>query len=134
MICPACSPLVAYTVGSLLGRCRPEWQDGYWAGCLFSVPLALAVFLLGRRSCWKVVPLLLCMVPLGALRVSLRLRPSFPPDHLVHYASGRPLLLEGVLTREPEVRGACSRLILDVHAVRSPQSPFELVAAEKAGF
>ena len=119
MICPACPPLVVYAAGSLLGRWRPEWQRWFWTGSLFLVPLALALFLLCRRSRWKVVPLLFCMVPLGALRVSLRLRPSFPPDHLVHCASGRPLLLEGVLIREPEVREAGSLLALQVRAIRS---------------
>jgi competence protein ComEC len=43
----------------------------------------------------------------------------FPPDHLVHHASGRPLLLEGVLVRQPEVRAAFTRLVFEARTLRT---------------
>ena len=61
----------------------------------------------------------MCLVLLAALRTSLRLKPAFSPDHLVHHASGQPLLLEGVLVRQPEVRTAFTRLVFEARTLRT---------------
>ncbi|MGW8320689.1 MAG: ComEC/Rec2 family competence protein, partial [Thermodesulfobacteriota bacterium] len=88
-------------------------------GLLCGVPPALAFFLGCRRPLWRLLPLLMCLVLLSALRTSLRLKPAFSPDHLVHHASGQPLLLEGVLVRQPEVRDAFTRLVFEARTLRT---------------
>ncbi len=121
MICPAGPPLFAYAAGSLIGWYCPEWRDMFLLGLLISVPLALWAFLGCRRSALGILPLLLCLVLLAALRTGARLRPEFPKDHVLHRATGKPLLLEAVLVREPEVRNAFTRLIVEARAVRASE-------------
>ncbi len=119
MIFPAGLPLFAYVAGSLLGWHCADWRDLFGVGLLCCVPPALALFLGSRRLLWKLLPLLMCLVLLAALRTSLRLKPVFSPDHLVHHASGQPLLLEGVLVRQPEVRTAFTRLVFEARTLRT---------------
>ena len=113
MIPPAGLPLLVYVAGSLLGWHCPEWRNLFLTTVLFCVPPALILFLACRQPHWKLLPLLPCLALLAALRVSLRLEPAFSPDHLVHHATGQPLLLEGVLVRQPEVRAAFTRLAFE---------------------
>lgn len=119
MIFPSGLPLFAYVAGSLLGWHCAEWRDLFGVGLLCCVPPALVFFLGCRRPRWKLLPLLMCLVLLAALRTSLRLKPAFSPDHLVHHASGQPLLLEGVLVRQPEVRTAFTRLVFEARTLRT---------------
>ncbi len=119
MIFPAGLPLLVYVAGSLLGWHYPEWRDLFRVGLLFCVPPALVLFLVCRQPLWKLLPLLLCLVLLAALRTSFRLKPEFSPDHLVYHASGQPLLLEGILVRQPEVRAAFTRLVFEARTIRT---------------
>ena len=119
MISPAGLPLLVCVAGSLLGWHCPEWRNLFLVTVLFCVPPALVLFLACRQPLWKLLPLLLCLALLAALRISLRLKPTFSPDHLVHHASGQPLLLEGVLVRQPEVRAAFTRLAFEARTLRT---------------
>ncbi len=119
MILPAGLPLLAYVSGSLLGWHRPEWCDAYWAGLFLSVPPALFLYSRATSAPGRSLPLLLCLVLTAALRTGTRLQPDFPQNHLVHHATGRPLLLESVLVRQPDVQEAFTRLLLEARAIRT---------------
>jgi competence protein ComEC len=74
----------------------------------------------------KIIPLLLCLFLLASYRTSLGVNPTFPPDHLVHHASGQPVLLEGVLCQQPTVYATFTRLALQARRVRSSEGVVEV--------
>ena len=119
MILPAGPPLVAAIAGTLLGWYAPGWGDVFLVAFACCVPPALVFSMAFRHPLVQTVPLLLCLMLVAAVRTSRGLRPDFPPDHLVHQASGSPVLLQGVLYRQPTVHTAFTRLPFEAHCTRS---------------
>lgn len=119
MILPAGPPLVATIAGMLLGWYGPGWRDGFLLVLACCVPPALVLCMVIRRPLVQRSSLLLFLLFLAAVRTSRGLRPEFPPDHLVHQASGSPVLLQGVLYRQPTVQATLTRLPFEAHCTRS---------------
>jgi len=126
MICPAGLPLLAYMAGVLLGWHFAEWRDVFCVALASCVPPVLVLCLASGRPLVKIVPLLLCFLLLASLRTSLAVNPVFSRDHLVHFASGQPVLLEGVVCRQPTVYAASTRLALLARCVHSSERVFEV--------
>ncbi|MEW6439365.1 MAG: DNA internalization-related competence protein ComEC/Rec2 [bacterium] len=98
---------MSYVGGALFGWFFPQAREALWV-CLavFGLLALAAVVALGRPL--PRAALLVCAVfALSAFRTSVRIDPVFPADHLTRLASGKPVLLEGVLWDEP-VLGADS--------------------------
>jgi len=117
---PAGLPLGITIAGMIIGWYFPQWREIEVFLLFFITPPLLLLFIVLRNPRQRWLPLLFCLLVFSAVRISLRLNPDLPQDHLAHYIHQGRVLLEGVLYRQPEVNEEFTRIYIQSRWVRLP--------------
>ncbi len=127
IVAPIGLPLLTVVSGMMLGWHFPQAKNCFFLGLGVGTTAALILFCLSRRLVWRILPMLVPILFLSALRTGVRLCPEFPLNHLVHQATGRAVLLEGILYDQPRVYRTFTCLPFEATRLRSPQGCREAV-------
>ena len=110
-------------VGGAVGLLMGDMLAGYGCGC--AAPLLAAVAAVGGLLLWwpnagsRRLGLLLIALGVASLRADQVYRPRFASDHVALSPTHAPLLVEGVLSADPEPGPARTRLLLAVEWIDS---------------
>ena len=117
LVLPLMGLLAGQAAALSAGPAGPSW----WSAILFAPGLVLCVV----RPCWGMLGLACALAFHWGLSAHHRLlHPRFPPTDIHHSTQpGQPLLIEGRLYREPELRGSRTRWYLAAERVWGEDGP-----------
>lgn len=120
---PLVPPLAVCIIGILAG-CYWDGVRITWAAIALPAGIAAALCCgLVVRGAWRASLLLGSLFLAVVYSVALRLEPLFPPGHVAHLADGAPVLLEGILYKDPRWGDGYTQLFFRCRMVRAPGPP-----------